>query len=434
MRLQIEKAVYGGAGLAHQTEGTDTGKAVFVPFTLPEEIVEAAPTGRKDGFIEAALVEVMKPSPDRIKAECEHFGTCGGCQYQHASYEAQIAIKVAILGETLSRAGIGVLPEIQVHSAQPWGYRNRTRLRMAEPENMLRVGYNKRGTNEFLAIRECPIVAPLLWRAAEALIQIGADDSNAGRWMREVVEVELFTNEDEKKLQVSVFVRKTRAGFSKFCERLLALMPELVGVGVFVVSEQRAQQHAKKPSPAESWGAEGLNYKVAEESYWVSRGGFFQVNRFLLDELVKIVATGRQGMLAWDLYAGVGLFSRALTCGFKQVVAVEVAGNDLTKSFKGSGKRAVEATAIEFLRDAVVQRERPELIVMDPPRAGMGMEVCDLLARVSAAEMVYVSCDPVTLARDLKVITKTGYRIVELHMVDLFPQTFHLETVVVLIK
>jgi 23S rRNA (uracil1939-C5)-methyltransferase len=164
----------------------------------------------------------------------------------------------------------------------------------------------------------------------------------------------------------------------------------------------------------------------------VSRGGFFQINRFLIDELLRIVATSRQGLLAWDLYAGVGLFSRALTKGFHQVVAVEAAGTDLINSFKGVGRRAVESTTVDFLRKAVVQRERPQLIVMDPPRAGVGAEVCSLLARVLSPEIVYVSCDPVTLTRDLKMLVDAGYRLEEIHLVDLFPQTFHLETIVVL--
>jgi 23S rRNA (uracil1939-C5)-methyltransferase len=182
----------------------------------------------------------------------------------------------------------------------------------------------------------------------------------------------------------------------------------------------------------ESWGAGGLSYQAADEDYWVSRGGFFQVNRFLLDELVRVVTVGRKGSLAWDLYAGVGLFSRALARGFEQVVAVEAAASDLVRSFKGAGKRAVEATTVEFLRGAVVQRERPDLVVVDPPRAGVGAEACALLARVSAPTVLYVSCDPVTLARDLKMLVAAGYKVTELHMLDLFPQTFHLETVVVL--
>ena len=133
---------------------------------------------------------------------------------------------------------------------------------------------------------------------------------------------------------------------------------------------QEPQRRAQSPRQLESWGAEGLSYRVAGEDYWVSRGGFFQVNRFLVDELVRLVTAGRQGAIAWDLYAGVGLFSRALAKTFQHVVAVEAAANDLSKSFKGPGKRAVEATTVEFLRNAVVQRERPELIVMDPPQSG----------------------------------------------------------------
>lgn len=433
MKLQIEKAVYGGSGLARQTEGDDAGRAVFVPFTLPGELVEARLTGERDGFGEAALLQVLQSSADRVAAGCEHFGECGGCQYQHAKYAAQVAIKVEILRETLERVGLIVLPEVQVHAAEAWEYRNRIRLRVAMVDGMLRVGYNRRGSNEFLAIQECPIAAPLLWRAAKALLQIGAEDSSAGRWIRGAEEVEFFAIGDEKKLQSTVFVRKDRAGgFDEFCEQLRGLVQELVGVGVSLIAGETSQRRVQKVRPLRGWGAEGLSYSAAGQEYWVSRGGFFQVNRFLVDELVRVVTAGRSGTLAWDLYAGVGLFSRVLARGFDQVVAVEAAGEDLARSFKGRGKRAVSATTVEFLRGAVVQRERPELVVMDPPRAGIGAEVCALLARVSAPEMVYISCDPVTLARDLKALVAGGYGVMELHMVDLFPQTFHLEAVVVL--
>jgi 23S rRNA (uracil1939-C5)-methyltransferase len=139
--------------------------------------------------------------------------------------------------------------------------------------------------------------------------------------------------------------------------------------------------------------------------------------------------------MAWDLYAGVGLFSRALARGFDQVVAVEgaeTAALDLSRALKGKGMRAVCASTADFLRDAVVQRERPELVVMDPPRAGVGAEVCALLARLKATELVYVSCDPVTLSRDLRAMVDSGYTLVELHMIDMFPQTFHIESVAVL--
>ena len=154
------------------------------------------------------------------------------------------------------------------------------------------------------------------------------------------------------------------------------------------------------------------------------RGIFFQVNRFLTDDLVRLVTAGRAGTLAWDLYAGVGLFSKPLAETFAQVVSVEVAALP--------GTSTIASTTAAFLQSAVLQRDRPDFIVVDPPRAGLGPEVCALLARIRTPQIVYVSCDPTTLARDLKALVDSGYTIYELHLVDLFPQTFHLETVVVL--
>jgi 23S rRNA (uracil1939-C5)-methyltransferase len=434
MKLQIEKVVHGGAGLAHQTQEEGAGRAVFVPFTLPGELVEARLTETKDGFADAELVQVVEASVDRVAAGCVHFGECGGCHYQHAKYEAQLALKTDILWETLERAGLTDLPEVEVHAGEPWGYRNRIRLRVAEVEGVPRVGYLRRGSNHLLPVKMCPIAAPVLWRAAEALLKL-AEDAAAARWVKAVVEVEFFATKDERTLQMTVFVRQNLGpGFDTFCERLRGLLPELAGAGALMLRPEGSQQarRMERPRPIAAWGAEGLSYAAAGEKYWVSRGGFFQVNRFLVDELVQIVATGRRGALAWDLYAGVGLFSRALTAAFDEVVAVEAAADDLVKTFKGPGRRAVAATTLEFLRSAVVQRERPELVVMDPPRAGIGAEVCALLGRVRVKTMVYVSCDPVTLARDLKALVDFGYTIKELHLVDMFPQTFHQETVVVL--
>ncbi len=432
MRVQIEKAVYGGFGLGCPTEGDGAGREILVPFTLPGEVVDATLKDGRGESREAVLNQVLESSPARVEPGCRHFGACGGCHYQHAAYPEQVAMKAGILKETLERAGLDALPQVQAHFAEPWGYRNRTRFRIAEKEGLLRVGYNRRGTTEFLPVRECPISAPLLWRAAEAVERLGTEDSNAGRWARTLVEVEFFTDAEEKKLQMAMFVRKDDSGGLRvFCERMQELVPELAGAGVSLLAGQGGRR-AQRPRQLSSWGADGLSYRAAEEEYWVSRGGFFQVNRFLIDELAGVVAKDRKGLLAWDLYAGVGLFSRALARGFREVVAVEGVGGDLLRSFRGEGRRAVEVATADFLRGAVVQRARPELVVADPPRAGLGVEVSGLLARISAAEMVYVSCDPVTLARDLKVLVEGGYRVVELHMFDLFPQTFHLETVAVL--
>ena len=438
MRLQIEKPVYGGAGLARQMDGADSGRAVFVPFVLSGEVVEARLTGEKDGYAEAALVEVIEASAERVVPGCVHFGVCGGCQYQHARYGAQVAMKREILLETLGRAGLEDLPEVKVHAGEAWGYRNRIRLRVAEDDGALRVGYSERGTAKFLAVRECPIAAPVLWRAAEAMLQLASNDKLAESWVRAAVEVEFFATADESRVLMTLFVRKEQAkGFAEFCEALRGLVPELVGAGVAILPADAGRQGRRNERAKDGvgWGVAGLGYEAVGRRYWVSRGGFFQVNRFLIEELVRVVTAGRKGALVWDLYAGVGLFSQALAEGFEQVAAVEggeTAARDLAGGLKKLGGRAVWAATAEFLRDAVVQRERPELVVMDPPRAGVGAEVCALLARVAAEEMVYVSCDPVTLSRDLRMMVDSGYRIKELHLVDLFPQTFHMETVVVL--
>lgn len=432
MKLQIEKQVYGGAGLAHES----AGKAVFVPFTLNDETVEVQLTGTTDDYAEATLLNVISPSAERVAPGCTHFGTCGGCHYQHAAYPAQIEIKRQVLQETLQRAGLVELPEIEAHTGEPWNYRNRIRLRIAEVVGELRVGYSRPKSAEFLPVQECPIAAPILWRAAESLLAVAAKNAPASAWLRTALEVEFFTTADESRVMMTLSVRKEKAGgFKEFCEALRKELPELAGAGVAILAGdgRQSSRRNERPKPGAAWGVEGLAYEAAGRRYWVSRGGFFQVNRTLIAELVRIVASGRKGVLAWDLYAGVGLFSRALTESFTQVIAVEggeTAARDLAAGLKGH--RAICASTLEFLRHTVIQRERPELIVMDPPRAGVGAEVVALLARIKAQEMVYVSCDPVTLSRDLRRMVDSGYSISEVHLIDLFPQTFHLETVVVL--
>ncbi len=227
--------------------------------------------------------------------------------------------------------------------------------------------------------------------------------------------------------------------FAGFCERVKAEVPELAGAGAELDPE--LNRRVRRRWDGVAWGSPGLNYEVAGRTYWVSRGAFFQVNRWLVDRLVELVCAEASGTLAWDLFAGVGLFTRALAERFERVVAVEVgaeAAADLTIAAKGDKGRpafeAVQASTLDFLKLHELQRERPEWIVLDPPRAGLGTEAAAVLARIGAARLVYVSCDPVTLARDLAVLTRDAYRIESVDLVDLFPQTFHLETVVKLAR
>ena len=414
--------LYGG------TFTTEEGSAVA--FVLPGEEIETAP------------LVVLEASPNRVAPGCSHFGTCGGCQYQHAGYATQLEFKRTILEGILTGAGLSGLPALESHSAEPYGYRNRIRVRIeAEPGGRIRAGYNLRGSNDFLPVGMCPIAAPLLWRAASALVELAESDALVRRWLAITAELELFCTPDEGKLQLQFLVRTGDGGrresssFAGLCERIKAVLPELTGAGA--VLDPELNRRARKLWAGTTWGAKGLNYPVgaagAGRQYWLPRGAFFQVNRFLIERMVELVTAGRSGALAWDLFAGVGLFSRALAERFDQVVAVE--GAEAAMGSLGSAARAqpgiepVHSATLDFLRTRELQRERPALVVLDPPRAGLGVEGAAILARIAPGEIVYVSCDPTSLARDLTVLT-AGYTVTAIDLIDLFPQTFHLETIV----
>ncbi len=175
-----------------------------------------------------------------------------------------------------------------------------------------------------------------------------------------------------------------------------------------------------------------LLYRAAGFDYRVDHGAFFQVNRWLIDKMVERALAGRQGKLAWDLFAGVGLFARQLANNFDKVVAVESAPMSteaLAANLAGSTGEAVAASTLDFLR-ANAQGPRPDFIVVDPPRTGLGEEINALLNVIGAPAIAYVSCDPATLARDLRALIAGGYALESVTMTDLFPQTFHLETIV----
>ena len=424
---RVDEPVYGGA-FRSEDGGT-------LPFVLPGELV------RVGGY----EMEVLEPSPERVTPGCVHFGQCGGCHYQQGRYGAQVGWKAEILGRLLADAGIEEVPAMETRVAAEWGYRNRIRLRVEREETGFRAGYSRPESNEFLPIVMCPIAAPLLWRGAEELLRLGREDGQTARWLASTAEVELFCTGDESRLQAMFLLRDAEpaqasaGGFARLCERLRERVPELAGAGAELHPE--LNRRARRNWAGTAWGAAGLHYACGGRSYWVSRGAFFQVNRFLLDTLLELVCGQAAGGLAWDLFAGVGLFSRALAERFGQVIAVEsgeAAWRDLEIAARGGKGQpvftAVRASVLAFLQSQTTQRDRPELVVLDPPRAGLGVEGAAALARVRAERVVYVSCDPVTLARDLAVLTRSAYRIESVQMVDLFPQTFHLETVVFLIR
>jgi 23S rRNA (uracil1939-C5)-methyltransferase len=417
----VGKPLYGGA---FATNGCGE-----LPFVLSGEQVE---TG-------AALPCVVSPSPERVAPQCPHFTVCGGCQYQMASYREQLAIKRSVLTSLLAPLKLD-LPEIVEHTDEEYGYRNRIRLRVERVDGVLQFGYNERGSTRFLAITRCPIAAPVLWECAQSLLRAAQSNEDVSYWLNSASDVELFANETLERVQVTLFVApRTKAKQGSIESALAAVQTEaafIMGVGALAI-DPKTGPTGRVIAEA---GASGLTYRVLNENYWIARGGFFQVNRFLLPELVKLVSSRdgkpRSGKLAWDLFAGVGLFSRVLARSFERVVAVESnakASIDNQAALKKIGPQheAVARTTMEFLQAAVLQRERPQLVVLDPPRAGAGVETCALLNRSGAEILIYVSCDPTTLARDLGVL-RENYSVREMHLIDLFPQTFHMETVVVM--
>jgi 23S rRNA (uracil1939-C5)-methyltransferase len=376
---------------------------------------------------------------ERVDPLCPHFGRCGGCQLQDVAYAQQVRAKQTSLGELLAAVSLASLPAIGLHAGEPYGYRNRIRLRVERVEGQLRFGYNERATTTFLPIGTCPIAAPVLWATAEALLAAADDDRDAMFWLMAASEVEIFCNHDQSQIQLTLWcaprTKSLQGSFQRAFHAIERHAPagvRIAGAGA-IAADPRTGPTGRTLADA---GSPGLSYTVGSEMYWITRGGFFQVNRLLLGTLVELVTSGRSGGLAWDLFAGVGLFSRVLARSFAKVVAVEAnatatSDNRAALARIGVAHQAVESTTLDFLRGAVMQRERPELVVLDPPRAGAGAEACELLVRLAPGCIVYVSCDPTTLARDLAVLGR-GYRVVELAMLDLFPQTAHVETVTVL--
>jgi len=361
-----------------------------------------------------------------VEPGCPYFGRCGGCQYQHASYQHQLAMKQDILRDALRRtAKVELATELKVHASPPWNYRNRTRMKVAN-QSEFAIGYFEHGSHRLLPVEHCPISSPLINRALRALWQSSEFRALAG----EIAEVQFFASHDDGALLLEIYANRA-AGVEAFrpaFKALQAALPELRGLALFQFSggdEPRSQRAAPQ-----FLGERGLNYVTSEGSFRAAAGAFFQTNRFLVDELLSIVLAGREGRHALDLYAGVGLFSVPLSRRFLRVTAVEIAPLSVHALRANSdGKVEVVAAATEQFLRGFPASGALDLVVVDPPRAGLGEKTARLLARLKTAELIYVSCDPATLSRDLRVLVESGFHIAEAHLVDLFPQTFHIETV-----
>ena len=366
------------------------GRVVLVPYVLPGELASI----EVGDDVHAALANVIEASPDRAAPPCRYFARCGGCHYQHAPYEFQLARKVEILREQLRRVGkIEYAGEIEVVNGPPLGYRNRAQFHI---ENG-RIGYRATRSHELIDVAECPISSPRV----NEILKLLRERMHDPRFPRFVHSIEVFSNETEVQINATEADRPVARTFYEWMGSTVA-----------------------------------LDYPTSFGSFRVSPRSFFQVNRFLVEQLVEHAigeeTVGLSGELALDLYAGVGLFAIPLARRFRHVVAVE-AGSAAIRDLEVNAERAnVTITGEQAQVEDFLMRfdRKPDFVLADPPRAGLGKSVVASLNRLRASRLTIVSCDPATLARDLAGLT--AYKIDRLTLIDLFPQTYHLETIATL--
>ena len=386
--VAIEKLVYGGDGLAHIGS-----QAVFVPFTAVGDRLRVRITDVERNYARGVIEEIMQPSPTRRTPPCAHFGVCGGCQLQHLNYDAQLDAKVAFVRESLRRlGGIEWDGEIATRAADEIGYRSRAELKVAcDEDGYRRIGYFRAGTQEVCEVQQCLILMPTANRELQRL-------------------------HDEPSL---IPADATRIHFTVGDEEVI----------VTPATGENGKSEAVDALGTAHQRIGGINYSFGVRS-------FFQGNRLLVEELVRTAIGGARGQLAVDLYAGVGLFSLQLAKTFEQVYAVEgnrPAANHGIENVRANGLQNVryEAISVEaWLKYKSSEIPRPDFVLLDPPRTGAGLQVIERLAAMAAPQLSYVSCDPATLARDLRLLLDYGYQIDSITALDMFPQTFHVETVV----
>jgi 23S rRNA (uracil1939-C5)-methyltransferase len=436
LELNIEKLVYGGDGLARlPADERGRGKTVFLPYVIPGERVDATIIEPRSGFARARLNQILTASPERVAAECRYFGRCGGCQYQHIDYNGQLRFKAEILRETLRRtAKLELQAEIQLHPSEPWHYRNRTRVRV-EHEPAFALGYFVANSHKLLPVESCPISSPLINSSISAAWTLG----RTGQVPMSVHGMQFFANHDDSRLLLEVYVRlqATQDDYRPFIAALMSEMHAVVGVIIFATSpvEDETRQLTALRSAHNETGMDHLTYHALGHNYRVSGGSFFQTNRFLISELVSVATGGAKGSLALDLYAGVGLFTVLLAANFREVTAVEAsprAVEDLRHNVP-SNVKVIRGATEAFLQQLGASL-KPEFILLDPPRAGVGGTATTALCRTSASRVTYVSCDPATLSRDLGLLLESGFTVEQAHLFDLFPQTAHMEAVLHLLR
>jgi 23S rRNA (uracil1939-C5)-methyltransferase len=415
----IEKLVTGGAGL-----GYCEGQAAFIPLTAPGDHVRARVVRRRKGSVEAELVEILTPGPNRREAPCPHYGQCGGCEWQHLTDTAQAEAKAAIVQDCFRRLGgldIAPITTGPAPAGPALGYRNRIRL-IASPIGLY--GLQRRGSHEVVPLETC-LLMPEIFR--EQILP----------WLRTLPPVEQIVIRDDGRggFLVSLFGPPNRL---RLLKKILSEQP----AGEPPLAGCRGLLYNNLPA----WGHDYLVMRVAGKNFRLGPLSFFQAN---LAETAAIIATLKEwlaegdspGRLLADLYCGVGLFSLTLADRFERLLAVDShpqavrdARHNAARDKAMQDKLQIhEGRIAEVLAQPDIQADPdwPDACcLVDPPRRGLEEGVTSALGQLRPRDILYLSCDPATLARDVGSLVRSGYRPERVRIFDQFPQTAHIESLV----
>ena len=426
--LAIESLAYGGDSIAR----LEDGRTAFVRGGCPGDTVAAEITEERDRFVRAEVREILTPSPDRVTPPCPYFGACGGCTWQHVSYAAQLEAKRHSVIDALTR--IGKVADAEslvgdvVASPSEYGYRNKIELVADSSSGRFRIGFHRAFSDEIISVDECLLLPPKHRKAPKALG--GALRYIVGEQDLGIMRVALRSATNARDVEIALwgtpgpFPRKVVATTLGTALRSTSL--------VRVLNKGTAKE--RKIAGVEVLSGKGFwRERLLGITFAVSAPSFFQVNTLAAEKLVELVLAGLdpEGTdRVLDLYAGAGTFTLPLAQHAGETVAVESASSAVRDLRRNLESEDLWADVIGG--DAT--RELPalghfDLAVVDPPRAGLLAEAVVALTETKPRRIAYVSCDPATLARDVTVFSHNGYRPVSVTPVDLFPQTYHVETV-----
>jgi 23S rRNA (uracil1939-C5)-methyltransferase len=418
--LEIEKGVYRGLGLARYH-----GQVLFVPHVLPGERVRARVQRIARGYAEMRLVEVVSPAPARRSPPCPYAPRCGGCAHQEVDYAAQLTLKEAVLQETLGRSRVEWSAPIPVQPSPEQAWRTRASFHLGMAAEGLRLGLFEEGTHRVVDVETCLQVSPAMNRAARGLLEALRPRPRLASLIQGI---ELAESSDGAQL-VAALVVAGDPGAASDASALVSEVPWLTGLGLATERGPASEFVLLKGAPYVETTVDGVAFRAHVRS-------FFQGNRFLLEPLARaaVAPLPAEGKVL-DLYSGVGLFALLAARGGRPVRSAEMhplAVEDARVNAKRAGLEVrIDAAEVRAAL-AAWPVEAGESIVLDPPRSGVEAPVLEAIAARAPGTIVYVSCDPPTLGRDLARLVAKGYRIESLQAFDLFPDTFHLETIAVL--